>query len=74
MATSWLGSMIGWRLLISPAFFPRLVQKAIWTFCANLGLDICNGNQIDDGEPCSQASCPLFSGCERLPLRATRVE
>jgi hypothetical protein len=52
-----------------PGFFPRLLQKAIWMFCANLGLDVCNGNRIDDRQPCDQASCPLFGQCERLPLR-----
>jgi hypothetical protein len=31
-----------------PAFFPRLVEMAIWHFAAGLGLDICNGYRIDD--------------------------
>jgi len=31
-----------------PAFFPRLLQKAIWMFCAEAHLGICNGNRIDD--------------------------
>jgi hypothetical protein len=52
-----------------PAFFPRLLQKGIWMFCAQLGLDICNGNRIDDRHPCEQLDCPLFEGCERVPLR-----
>ncbi len=52
-----------------PAFFPRLLQKAIWTFCAKSGRDICNGNRIDDREPCNQVACPLFGRCERVPLR-----
>ena len=31
-----------------PAYFPRFLQKAIWTFCAQSGLNQCNGNRIDD--------------------------
>jgi hypothetical protein len=53
-----------------PAFFPRLVQKAIWLFCAEAGLGICNGNRIDDRDRCAQHDCPLFAACERVPLRA----
>ncbi|HLL13417.1 MAG TPA: hypothetical protein VK570_20305, partial [Rubrivivax sp.] len=52
-----------------PAFFPRLVQKAIWLFCAEAGLGLCNGNRIDDRDRCGQHECPLFQGCERVALR-----
>jgi hypothetical protein len=52
-----------------PAFFPRLVQKAVWLFCAESGLGICNGNRIDDRDRCAQHACPLFATCERVPLR-----
>jgi hypothetical protein len=52
-----------------PVFFPRLVQKAIWLFCAEAGLSICNGNRVDDRERCAQCDCPLFHACERVPLR-----
>jgi NADH-quinone oxidoreductase subunit F len=31
-----------------PANFPRFVQFAIWRFCAEAGLNRCNGNRIDD--------------------------
>ena len=31
-----------------PEFFPRLLQKAIWMFCAEAHLGICHGNRIDD--------------------------
>jgi len=31
-----------------PATFPRFVQHAIWRYCSQQGLGICNGNQIDD--------------------------
>ena len=29
-----------------PAVFPRFVQLAIWRYCSQQGLDICNGNRI----------------------------
>jgi hypothetical protein len=35
-----------------PKKFPRFVQYAIWRYCSQQGLDICNGNQIDDRKPC----------------------
>ena len=54
-----------------PASFPRRSSELIWRFCANLGLDICNGNRIDDGKACDRATCPLFGHCERVPLRAS---
>src|SRR6185295_2174420 len=31
-----------------PMVFPRFVQHAIWRYCAQNGLDVCNGNRIDD--------------------------
>ena len=31
-----------------PQTFPRLVQRAIWEYCSQDGLDICNGNRIND--------------------------
>ena len=34
-----------------PRVFPRLVQFAIWSFCAEVRYDICNGWQIDDDLP-----------------------
>ena len=52
-----------------PAFFPRLLQKAIWMFCAEAHLGICNGNRIDDRDRCAQPACPLFVSCEREALR-----
>jgi len=52
-----------------PAFFPRLLQKAIWMFCAEAHLGICNGNRIDDRDRCAQTACPLFVSCERVALR-----
>ena len=49
-----------------PRSFPRFVQSAIWSFCAGLGFDICNGNRIDDRFRCDQSQCPAFSACDRV--------
>ncbi len=40
-----------------PATFPRFVQSAIWRYCAENGLDICNGNRIDDDARCDNGHC-----------------
>jgi hypothetical protein len=53
-----------------PANFPRFVQHAIWRFCAEAGLNRCNGRRIDDRAPCVQADCPLFASCARVPLKS----
>ena len=48
----------------NPAFpptFPRFVQNAIWRYCAENGLDICNGNRIDDRQPLRQCALPAVS-------------
>jgi hypothetical protein len=56
-----------------PRTFPRFVQHAIWQFCAQQGLDICNGNRINDRERCAVIWCPVFKHCDRrrLPLPVT---
>ena len=57
----------------NPAFpktFPRFVQSAIWWYCAENGLDICNGNRIDDDARCGNAHCQLFRRCDRVALHA----
>jgi hypothetical protein len=36
-----------------PTFFPRFVQHAVWRYCAQLGLNVCNGNRIDDRGSCA---------------------
>jgi hypothetical protein len=44
----------------NPAFpqtFPRFVQRAIWQYCAQDGLDVCNGNRINDARRCSNMDC-----------------
>jgi hypothetical protein len=52
-----------------PKIFPRFVQHAIWRYCAGFGLDVCNGNKIDDRKPCANSICRLYSSCDRLTLR-----
>jgi hypothetical protein len=51
-----------------PKSFPRWGQHAIWRWCAQGELDICNGNQIDDRRSCENSSCPLFTLCDRVCL------
>jgi len=52
-----------------PADFPRFVQKAIWWFCAQAGLNECNGNRVDDRAACGRDDCPIGALCARQPLR-----
>jgi hypothetical protein len=52
-----------------PADFPRFVQHAIWRFCAEAGLNRCNGHRIDDRAPCEQTDCAVFDSCARVPLK-----
>ena len=56
-----------------PATFPRFVQHALWAFCAQDGLNVCNGNQVEDSRACENASCPVFESCARVPLRPGRL-
>jgi hypothetical protein len=51
-----------------PQTFPRFVQHAIWRYCAQQGLDICNGNRIDDRNRCDNKQCSLYSICDRIAL------
>ncbi|HKM68584.1 MAG TPA: hypothetical protein VJX94_00620 [Stellaceae bacterium] len=55
-----------------PANFPRFVQHAVWAFCAEGGLDECNGRQIDDRKRCTRSECPVFRLCDRVPLKPKR--
>jgi hypothetical protein len=41
-----------------PQVFPRFVQHAIWRYCSQSGLDVCNGNRIDDRRRCENPSSP----------------
>jgi hypothetical protein len=54
-----------------PAIFPRFVQHAVWRYCAQLGLDVCNGNRIDDRQPCNNVYCQLRGLCDRIALHKT---
>ena len=51
-----------------PAVFPRFVQHAIWRYCARSGLDVCNGNRIDDRKSCGNVYCQINSICDRISL------
>jgi hypothetical protein len=53
-----------------PKVFPRMVQRSIWRYCAEAGLNICNGNKIDDRQPCQNADCAIFGTCLRLNLHS----
>jgi hypothetical protein len=55
-----------------PANFPRLIQFAIWSYCAADGLDICNGNRIDDRKACQVTYCYLYRICRHTPLKPTK--
>jgi hypothetical protein len=52
-----------------PAFFPRFVQLAIWRYCSQEGLDICNGNRLDDRQRCQNRHCRLYGICDRIRLK-----
>jgi hypothetical protein len=54
-----------------PKTFPRFVQSAVWRYCAEGGLDVCNGNQIDDERACDNIYCRLHASCDRIALRST---
>ena len=51
-----------------PAAFARFVQHAIWRFCAQNGLGVCNGNRIDDRQSCDNIYCQVRSICDRIAL------
>jgi hypothetical protein len=54
-----------------PNEFPRFVQHAIWRFCAADGLNLCNGNRIDDRKACQITYCYLYQKCSRTLLKST---
>jgi hypothetical protein len=58
----------------NPAFprtFPRFVQHAIWRYCSQSGLDVCNGNRINDSRRCENRDCSVRLMCDRVALRTT---
>ena len=52
-----------------PQVFPRFVQHAIWRYCSQSGLDVCNGNRIDDSYRCENKNCRVRLMCDRVTLR-----
>jgi hypothetical protein len=52
-----------------PRVFPRFVQSAVWRYCAEGGLDICNGNRIRDEARCENVYCRLHASCDRIALK-----
>jgi len=54
-----------------PKTFPRFVQHAIWRYCSQNGLDVCNGNRIDDRRRCANKDCRLRLMCDRIALCRT---
>lgn len=52
-----------------PAYFPRFVQYAIWRYCAQDALNICNGNRITDHKRCTNNWCRLYRQCARKRIR-----
>jgi hypothetical protein len=55
-----------------PTVFPRFVQHAIWRYCAQRGLDVCNGNRIDDRQSCDNMCCQIRSRCDRITLNKSQ--
>jgi hypothetical protein len=51
-----------------PRSFPRLVQHAIWRYCAEEAVNICNGNRIADRDRCQNWQCQLRPHCARIAL------
>jgi hypothetical protein len=51
-----------------PKVFPRFVQHAIWRYCSLSGLDVCNGNRIDDSRRCENKDCRVRLMCDRVAL------
>jgi hypothetical protein len=52
-----------------PQVFPRFVQLAIWRYWSQQGLDICNGNRVDDRHCCQNRHCRLYRLCDRIRLK-----
>jgi hypothetical protein len=52
-----------------PQTLPRFVQYAIWQYCSQSGLDVCNGNRIDDNKRCENRECRVRLMCDRVALR-----
>ena len=57
-----------------PKVFPRFVQSAVWRYCAEGELDICNGNRIRDESRCDNVYCRLHTSCDRIALKPKNAE
>jgi hypothetical protein len=57
-----------------PTVFPRFIQSAVWRYCAEGGLDVCNGNRIRDESRCDNIYCRLHSRCDRIALQPKKAE
>ena len=66
------GSMPGSLIPAFPQPFPRFVQHAIWRYCAQSGLDVCNGNRIDDRKSCDNVYCQIRKLCDRIALNKSQ--
>jgi hypothetical protein len=53
-----------------PQTFPRFIQRAIWRYCSQSGLDVCNGNRVDDSLSCANMDCRMRPICDRIVLRS----
>jgi hypothetical protein len=53
---------------VFPMVFPRFVQHAIWRYCAQSGLAVCNGNRIDDRKSCENVYCQMHNICDRIAM------
>jgi hypothetical protein len=53
----------------NPATFPRFVQHAVWLYCSQSGLDICNGNRVEDSKRCANLDFRVRLMCDRIALR-----
>jgi hypothetical protein len=56
-----------------PPVFPRFLQIAVWQYCAEGGLDVCNGNRIDDKSRCDNRHCQIRSICDRVSLNSQKI-
>jgi hypothetical protein len=64
------GSTPGSSIQPFPRTFPRFVQHAMWQYCSRSGLDVCNGNRINDAKRCGNMDCrvrPSVSVSLRAP-------
>jgi hypothetical protein len=45
----------------------------VWRYCAQSGLNVCNGNRIDDRGSCENVYCRLYHQCDRIALHNCRT-